>query len=269
MRASVVALPRVKAFTPAYMCWPGKGGEPLLPIVCTGEKAGVRRSRATSKAIAPLLGLLCAASSAASQDFCASDKEYWPKKGANCEYGIALNNMSGAYICVAGNVRTYLTPLDCWNSGGMYGSLMPAHSKSPLPEMAAPPSASGYSIRMKKDGGTYVVPVLINNAITLDFVVDSGAADVTIPEDVVMTLRRTGTIRDSDFIGERTYVLADGSRVKSHTFRIRSLKVGDRVLENVTGSVSSRQGSLLLGQSFLGRFKSWSVDNTKHALVLE
>jgi predicted aspartyl protease len=103
----------------------------------------------------------------------------------------------------------------------------------------------------------------------LDFVVDSGAADVTVPEDVVMTLRRTGTIRDSDFIGERTYVLVDGSKVKSPTFRIRSLKVGERVLKNVTGSVASRQGSLLLGQSFLGRFQSWKVDNNKHVLVLE
>ena len=124
-------------------------------------------------------------------------------------------------------------------------------------------------IPMKKQGGTYVVPVLINNTLTLDFTVDSGAADVSIPEDVVRTLVRTGTIKDTDFTGEQTYVLADGSKVKSKTFRIRSLKVGDRVLENVLGSVSSMNGSLLLGQSFLGRFKSWSIDNSRHALVLE
>ena len=83
------------------------------------------------------------------------------------------------------------------------------------------------------------------------------------------TLIRAGTIRDTDFIGERTYVLSDGSRVQSKTFRIRTLKVGDRVLDNVTGSVTSTKGSLLLGQSFLGRFKSWSIDNNRHVLVLE
>ena len=140
------------------------------------------------------------------------------------------------------------------------------------PTVSAPsPHSSAFrsSIQMKKEGGTYVVPVLVNNAITLDFMVDSGASDVSIPEDVVSTLIRAGTIRDTDFIGEQTYVLADGSRVKSKTFRIRSLKVGDRVLENVTGSVADKKGTLLLGQSFLGRFKSWSIDNTKHALVLE
>ena len=63
-------------------------------------------------------------------------------------------------------------------------------------------------------------------------------------------------------------MLADGSRVPSQTFRIRSLKAGNKVLENVAGSVASVEGSLLLGQSFLRRFKSWSVDNTKHVLLL-
>ena len=140
------------------------------------------------------------------------------------------------------------------------------------PTVSAPPpqsSAFRSSIQMKKEGGTYVVPVLINNAITLDFTVDSGASDVSIPEDVVSTLIRAGTIKSTDFINEQTYTLADGSKMKSHTFRIRSLKVGDRVLENVTGSVAPAKGSLLLGQSFLGRFKSWSIDNTKHVLVFE
>jgi clan AA aspartic protease (TIGR02281 family) len=125
------------------------------------------------------------------------------------------------------------------------------------------------SIPMKAEGGAYVIPVLINNAITLDFIVDSGASEVSIPADVVTTLMRTGTIKQSDFLDQKTYRLADGSTIPSQTFRIRSLKVGSKVVENVTGSITSEKGSLLLGQSFLGRFKSWSVDNTKHALVLE
>ena len=68
---------------------------------------------------------------------------------------------------------------------------------------------------------------------------------------------------------QRAYVLADGSKVPSETFRIRSLKVGNKVIENVTGSVADIRGSLLLGQSFLERFKSRSIDNTTHVMVLE
>ena len=83
------------------------------------------------------------------------------------------------------------------------------------------------------------------------------------------TLVRAGTIAQSDFLEKKTYILADGSQVPSQTFRIRSLKVGGRIVENVTGSVSSSKSPLLLGQSFLSRFKSWSIDNTEHVLVLE
>lgn len=43
--------------------------------------------------------------------------------------------------------------------------------------------------------------------------------------------------------------MADGSTVPSRRFVIRSLKVGDKVLENVTGSIAPVAGSLLLGQS--------------------
>jgi predicted aspartyl protease len=124
-------------------------------------------------------------------------------------------------------------------------------------------------VPLKKVGGTFVVPVEINGAITLDFTVDSGAAHVSVPADVFSTLRRASTINDSDIIGEQTYVLADGSKSKSFTFAIRSLKVGCIVIENVTGGAAPMQGSLLLGQSFLERFKSWSIDNTKHELLLE
>jgi len=132
----------------------------------------------------------------------------------------------------------------------------PAHTE-------APSNTTRTEVPLKSVGGTFVVPVFINGAITLNFVVDSGAADV------VGTLIRAGTIEKSDFTGKQTYVLADGSAAPTSTFVIRSLKVGDILIENVRGSVSPVAGSLLLGQSFLQRFKSWSMDNNKHVLVLE
>jgi clan AA aspartic protease (TIGR02281 family) len=122
---------------------------------------------------------------------------------------------------------------------------------------------------LKQLGGTFVIPVTINNALQLAFIIDSGASDVSIPADVVLTLVRAGTITDTDFLGKRLYRLADGSTVPSQTFRIRSLTVGDRALENVTGSVASASASLLLGQSFLSRFRSWSIDNQRMVLMLE
>jgi clan AA aspartic protease (TIGR02281 family) len=146
---------------------------------------------------------------------------------------------------------------------------VPTEAPSSTAQTGAPSNAARIEIPLKPDGGTFVVPVFINGAITLNFVVDSGAADVAVPADVVGTLIRTGTIEKSDMMGKQKYVLADGSISPTVTFNIRSLKVGDVLIENVKGSVSPAAGSLLLGQSFLQRFKSWSMDNNKHVLVLE
>ena len=123
-------------------------------------------------------------------------------------------------------------------------------------------------VSMLQDRGTFVVPVTINGQITLNFVVDSGAADVSIPADVVIKLVGTGTITSDDILGKQTYTMADGSILRSEEFIIRSLKIGDRTVENVTGSVAPVAGGLLLGQSFFGRFHSWSIDNQKEELVL-
>jgi clan AA aspartic protease (TIGR02281 family) len=131
------------------------------------------------------------------------------------------------------------------------------------------PARSDSGVSLKQSGGTFLVPVTINNTVEMSFVVDSGASDVSIPADVVSILRLTGTISEDDFLGQRTYRLADGSVVPTPTFRLRSVKVGDKVLRDVTGSVALGSGGLLLGQSFLSRFHSWSIDNERKVLVLD
>jgi clan AA aspartic protease (TIGR02281 family) len=118
-------------------------------------------------------------------------------------------------------------------------------------------------------GGTFSVPVTLNDRLTLDFIVDSGASDVSIPADVILTLMRTRTINSTDFIGTQTYQLADGSTVPSTTLMIHKLKVGDREVENVKASVSDVKGPLLLGQSFFRAFDSWSIDNRRGAIILK
>jgi len=121
----------------------------------------------------------------------------------------------------------------------------------------------------RQAGGVHYVPVKINDALTLNFLVDSGAASVSMPADVVLALVRLGTIAPGDFLGSEDYRLADGSSLPSETFQIRSLKVGGVDLQGVTGSMAPIHGRLLLGQSFLSRFRSWSIDNGRQMLVLD
>jgi TPR repeat protein len=129
-------------------------------------------------------------------------------------------------------------------------------------------SVSTLAVALRRQAGVLTVPAVLNETVTANFVVDSGASDVTIPENIVEALRKAGKLADSDFTGNQVYKLADGSIVKSKTFVLRSFAVNNRVLENIKASVAPRGAAPLLGQSFLQRFSSWSIDNEHQLLLL-
>ena len=140
--------------------------------------------------------------------------------------------------------------------------------EAPTAQPSPGATAAGHSVRLERQGSVYVVPVLINRAITLKFILDSGASDVLIPADVFRTLVRTGTVSESDLIGSKTYSLADGSKLQGTQFIIRELMVGSEITRNVVASVGPATGDLLLGLSFLSRFGSVTLDNDQHVLIL-
>jgi uncharacterized protein (DUF2147 family) len=65
----------------------------------------------------------------------------------------------------------------------------------PAPQMHGMQNSA---IPLDKEGDTFLVPVAINGELTLKFTIDSGASDVSIPADVVLTLLRTGTLTHDD-----------------------------------------------------------------------
>lgn len=123
-------------------------------------------------------------------------------------------------------------------------------------------------IPLERSGGVFTLPVKINGVITLKFILDSGASEVVIPADVALTLIRTGTIRESDFLSGGHYRLADGSELKSARLVLRELEFGGIRVNNVACSVSPAAGDLLLGQSLLGKLDSWTLDNKRHVLIV-
>ena len=125
-------------------------------------------------------------------------------------------------------------------------------------------------VPLKFVDNVYKLPVNLNGAITIDFVLDLGASDVSISPDIFLVLYKAGTIKDEDFIGTQTYQFADGSTAKSNVFLLKSLQFGDFVLKNVRTSVSNSINSpLLLGQSALKKLKSYRIDNTRSVLIVE
>lgn len=154
-----------------------------------------------------------------------------------------------------------------WKNGSLVESRQPSLAESIA--RTAPAAASGVSeVPLSKDGGTYTIPVVVNGSVRIPFVVDSGASDVTLPEDVVRVLLRAGTIDRRDLLGKVKYVIADGSVHYGLRLHLRELQVGDRVVRDVAASVAPERGEPLLGQTFLSRFGKWSIDNRTQRLVL-
>lgn len=128
---------------------------------------------------------------------------------------------------------------------------------------------SDTKINLKYVNGVYTLPVKINEVLTLDFVLDLGASDVSISSDVFSVLYKAGTIKDEDFIGSKIYQLADGTTVKSDIVNIRNLTIGNIKIENVKASISkSLNAPLLLGQSALLKLGKYSIDNDKSVMIV-
>jgi predicted aspartyl protease len=120
-----------------------------------------------------------------------------------------------------------------------------------------------------KDAATpTAIPVRINDTITLPFLLDTGATDLVIPADVALTLMRAGALGSGDFVGKDRYRLANGSEEVSDLVVLHEVQVGEHIVKNVTASISPQQGEPLLGQSFLSKFGTVTLDYNRMVLIL-
>ncbi|MBP6767614.1 MAG: clan AA aspartic protease [Reyranella sp.] len=123
--------------------------------------------------------------------------------------------------------------------------------------------------QFQRMGGVFVLPATVNGTSTAYFIVDSGAANVQIPEELAEELKRNGTLTEVDSLGQRRFTLADGSGLQQRIVRLRSIRIGERTMENVMASVSPARSRALLGQSFLRRLSSWKIDNVRNLIEFE
>jgi len=70
-------------------------------------------------------------------------------------------------------------------------------------------------------------------------------------------------------MGQHRFILADGRTMQQRVFRLRSLQIGDRTMENVLATMGAPKSRALLGQSFLRRLNWWKIDNVKNAIEFE
>ena len=142
----------------------------------------------------------------------------------------------------------------------------PAWRPCPAGTSAMPPKTT---VQLARAGGIFVAPVVLNGTVRQYAILDSGASNLQIPQEVADELRRNGSLTDGDGLGQRRYILADGKGVQQQVFRLRTLQIGDKVMENVVATVSAPNSHVLLGQSVLRRLNGWGIDNVRNTLTLD
>lgn len=124
------------------------------------------------------------------------------------------------------------------------------------------------TINLKEEGGVYKIPCKVNG-LNMNFISDTGAADVSISKSEFQFMVKHGYIQDRDLRGVTTYQIANGSTVIGRQFNIREIQVGSSIFYDVNATVIDRENvPLLFGQSIIKRFGKYSIDTKKQQLFI-
>ena len=125
------------------------------------------------------------------------------------------------------------------------------------------------SIPYTKDNGVMTIPVTING-IQLNFIFDSGASVVCMSSLEATLLVKQGAITIDDITGQSSYLDASGNVNIGTTINLKEVKVGTKILTNITANVvDNEQAPLLLGGSVLREFGTITIDQNKEAIIFE
>ena len=138
------------------------------------------------------------------------------------------------------------------------------------PETRSPKKWEGTTdINMVSENGIYKVPIEINGS-KMDFIFDTGASSICISETEAKFLVKQGTLSQDDVIGEESFSDANGDISSGMLIKLRSVKIGDRVLNDVQALVvPNDKAPLLLGQTALAQFGKISIDYQKGTISFE
>ncbi len=150
------------------------------------------------------------------------------------------------------------------------GSEEPDSADPMNPQPAQPTGPQAVTeVPLARSHGTFTLEATVNGMTTLPFTLDSGASAVVIPKSVAEELVQNGTLTEDDYVGPTVSSLADGSLHHNDVIILHSITVGGQTVNDVKCVVGDEGSSLLLGETFLRKFKSWKIDDARSVLTLQ
>ncbi len=122
-------------------------------------------------------------------------------------------------------------------------------------------------IAITEENGVLSIKATIGGKVVANFILDSGAGECNISSDLEKKLIENGIIKNTDYLNNGLYKLADGSIIENKRVKITKISIGNKQIKNVIVSIGPSNSPNLLGQSFLKKLDSWSIDNSKKIFI--
>jgi aspartyl protease family protein len=124
-------------------------------------------------------------------------------------------------------------------------------------------------VKFEHESGVLKIPIEING-VELYFIFDTGASLITISITEAVYLYSLGKLTDEDFIGKSQFTDANGDISEGSIINLRSVKIGNRLLNDVQACVIEGQNApLLFGQSALKKFGKVSINYERNEILFE
>ena len=91
-------------------------------------------------------------------------------------------------------------------------------------------------IKMKREGGVSIVPCKVNG-LSLSFIFDTGAADVTISLTEALFMLKNNYLSSEDIVGKANYSNANGELSEGVLINIKEIEFAGLKLYNVRASI--------------------------------
>lgn len=125
------------------------------------------------------------------------------------------------------------------------------------------------NLKMEIQNGVKYVWIEING-LRLKFIFDTGASSICISTAEAAVLYRQGTLQKDDILDVQYFQDATGSISAGTRINLKTVKIGDRILNNIEAIiVDNKEAPLLLGQSVIERFGSIEIDNVNGKIIFK
>ena len=119
--------------------------------------------------------------------------------------------------------------------------------------------AGDHIVKMKRKSGVYYIPCVING-VKKDFIFDTGAAKMSLSQELANELLAKRALTRNDFKGTTQTRNANGVVDNNATVILREVKVGNRLLRNVEAIIAvSQKAPLLLGLNVIDLLGNWTM----------